>query len=134
MPKVKKGEVKILPMEVTEIRSRFLRAMDTMISTRLNVGSVKVKNRKEFCDLMDMTPQRIFLIEKDNRMPTVEQLFYLIDRGAVSANWLMTGKGTMFGEEEFSIRMSDFDKRLKVMEDIVREQISAKKTRATTRA
>lgn len=130
MPKVKKGELKILPMEVTEIRSRYLRAMDTMISTRLNVGPVKLKTRKEFAELMDMTPQRIFLIEKDNRMPTVEQLFYLIDRGAISANWLMTGKGTMFGEEEFSVRMADFDKRLKAMEDMVQGLINKKKSSA----
>lgn len=127
MAKVEKDEVKVTSLEVGMIRDRFLRAMDNMISSRLNLGKVKLKNRREFADLMGMAPSRLHFIEVDGRMPTVEQLYNLCERGGVSPNWLMMGKGTMFGEEEFTSRMKQFEKRIGLLEDQVRALQKPKK-------
>ena len=76
--------MKTTPEEVTQ---RFVDAYYQLYALR------KVKNKKEFCEKVDIFPSNFVLVEKGKRSVAVPHICNLISNFNIKPNWIMLGIG-----------------------------------------
>ena len=76
--------MKTTPEEVTQ---RFVDAYYQLYALR------KVKNKKEFCETVDILPSNYVLVEKGKRSVAVSHICNLISNFNINPNWIMLGIG-----------------------------------------
>lgn len=70
-----------------EVTVRFVEAYYQLYALR------KVKNKKEFCDKVEICPSNFVLVEKGKRSVAVPHICNLISSFNINPNWIMLGIG-----------------------------------------
>lgn len=109
------------------VTSRFILAMERIISKR--EGSL-IRTVKDFaasihCDNVYLGK---VINPKYNMHANLHMIVELCLRHSVNGEWLITGKGEMFGDETIQQQVSDINNRLKIMEaELIKAQAKNKK-------
>ncbi len=95
------------------VNERFLEAMNNIIAKR----TTEVTNISQFAESLGSNASAITQIKNPayQRSVSLQMLTKLCERYDVNGHWLLTGKGTMFGEEEKDM-LKTIMNRLEVLE------------------
>ena len=101
------------------VRERVLFAMK-----RIMMSNRSVRSRKAFGERITVDPSRINSWENMKGYPTIENLVDMCKEYSLSPDWLLLGKGEMFGSAEIIKRLEEVEKRISDVEMIlnVRQQ------------
>lgn len=97
-----------------KIRQRVIFAMIRIIEKRIDV-----KSRASFAQRIHTQPASISRWENETGFPTIENIADICTEFAISPDWLMMGRGQMFGDAEIVVRLSGLEKRMELLEAAV---------------
>jgi hypothetical protein len=103
MPTLKKSKSE----GADKVRERVLFAMK-----RIMMSNRAVRTRKAWGERIHTDPSRINSWENMNGHPTVENLVDMCKEFSISPDWLLLGKGEMFGSAEIIKRIEDLETRV----------------------
>jgi len=93
------------------IRQRTMLAIKRIIST-----DAGIRSRSKLSVRIHTSPQAIHKWENNLGYPTLENIAELCKEFSVSADWLITGTGEMFGDAEVITQIQKLQKRLQKVE------------------
>jgi hypothetical protein len=92
---------KVIRPEIDLINKRFFQAIEILMKNN------KLESLRAFCHGHDLTPAKYYEIRKSldqkekstrYRLIDMDALSYLVNDYGISAEWLLTGKGSIFKE------------------------------------
>lgn len=90
-----------------DIRKRIILVIRRILSSHNDV-----KSRSAFAERIHTVPQTIHKWENLMGYPTIENIADICFEFSISADWLITGTGKMFGDAELNFRIEELEKRM----------------------
>jgi len=94
------------------IASRFIQAMNIILELKL----LDTVTKNDFAVKVGMTKQDITLVEKGDRYPTLDTVYYLCTIFSIDTNWIITGGGAPFCDAALTARVADLETRVTKIE------------------